>query len=115
MTISFFKANAVYCDYLRLSDPVVPYTMEQKNTRPFIRMMCTKINIWCEENYDGYFLCDKNIKTDYTLIVKGDSMVDAEIYDGDLVFVKKSSYVENGRIVAVLLEDDNEVHKKVYV
>ena len=36
MNFNFYKADAEYCDFLRKSDPCVPYTMDEKNTRPFI-------------------------------------------------------------------------------
>ena len=38
-------------------------------------------------------------------------MVDAEIYDGDLVFMKKTSIVDNGKIAAVLIEDEVTLKK----
>ena len=36
---------------------------------------------------------------------KGDSMIDARIHDGDLVFVRKQEMVDNGEIAVVLIED----------
>lgn len=36
MSFSFYRADADYCDFLRKSDPCVPYTMDKKNTRPFV-------------------------------------------------------------------------------
>ena len=36
MRFSFYRIDADYCDFLRESDPCVPYTMETKSTRPFI-------------------------------------------------------------------------------
>lgn len=33
---SFYTVDSLYCDYLRRFDPCVPYTMNQKSTRPFI-------------------------------------------------------------------------------
>lgn len=36
MNFSFYMIDSEYCDYLRKSDPCVPYTMDQKTTRPFI-------------------------------------------------------------------------------
>ena len=36
MSFSFCCADANYCDFLRKSDPCIPYTMDQKNTRPFV-------------------------------------------------------------------------------
>ena len=36
MKFSFYMVDANYCNYLRKSDPCVPYTMENKSTRPFV-------------------------------------------------------------------------------
>lgn len=36
MSFSFYRADADYCDFLRKNDPCVPYTMDKKNTRPFV-------------------------------------------------------------------------------
>jgi len=36
MRLSFSRADSAYCDFLRQTDPNVPYTMDKKNTRPFI-------------------------------------------------------------------------------
>ena len=36
MKFSFYMVDADYCDYLRKSDPCVPYTMERKALRPFV-------------------------------------------------------------------------------
>ena len=40
-------------------------------------------------------------------------MVDARIYDGDLVFIRQQNMVENGEIAAVLIEDEATL-KRVY-
>lgn len=36
MNFSFYLASTDYCNFLRKSDPLVPYTMEHKATRPFV-------------------------------------------------------------------------------
>lgn len=63
--------------------------------------------IFAQENYDGYFMIDKNLpEADFILRAKGDSMVEAHIFDGDLVFLKKTNDVDNGQIAAVLIDDE---------
>jgi repressor LexA len=47
----------------------------------------------------------------YALEVAGDSMVDAGIFDGDTVIIRKSDKAENGQIVVALI-DENEVTLK---
>ena len=52
----------------------------------------------------------------YALRVKGTSMIDALINDGDVVLMQPVSRVENGEMAAVWLEAEKEVTlKKVYV
>jgi len=36
MSLSFYRVDETYCNLLRESDPCVPYTIDTKNTRPFI-------------------------------------------------------------------------------
>ena len=40
------------------------------------------------------------------LIAKGDSMINARIQDGDLVFIMEQPWVENGEIAAVIIDDE---------
>jgi repressor LexA len=47
----------------------------------------------------------------FMLRVKGDSMIDAGIFDGDLVAVRRQPEAKNGEIVAALLEDEATVKR----
>lgn len=49
----------------------------------------------------------------FTLLVKGDSMINEGIYDGDIVIIKKQITAHNGEIVAAMT-DENEVTLKTY-
>lgn len=69
--------------------------------------------IWAYENFDGYFVVDTNIKADFILKAKGDSMIDANINDGDLVLLRKDFEFVNGNIYAVLIDDEATL-KRVY-
>lgn len=63
--------------------------------------------IFADQNYDGYFMIDKNLpESDFILKAKGDSMIDANIFEGDLVFFRKQNDVDNGSIAAVLIDDE---------
>lgn len=63
--------------------------------------------ILAEQNYDGYFMIDENLPyADFVLRAKGDSMIDANIHEGDLVFFRKQNDVDNGTIAAVLIDDE---------
>lgn len=51
----------------------------------------------------------------FALSVKGDSMIDALVHDGDIVILRQQERVENGEMAAVWLEDREETTlKKVY-
>ena len=41
MNFSFYTVDPAYCDYLRKTDPRVPYTMDQKSIRPFVGIVLT--------------------------------------------------------------------------
>ena len=49
----------------------------------------------------------------YGLKVKGDSMIEAGITDGDTVIVKKTSNVDSGQIAVVLIDDQEATLKRV--
>jgi len=51
-----------------------------------------------EECFDSYVQCGNVINADFCLRVQGDSMINARIYDGDIVFIKHQPEVENGEI-----------------
>lgn len=70
--------------------------------------------ILCQENYEGYVMADPSmIAADFSIYAEGDSMIDADIKSGDLVFIKKTPTVENGAICAVLI-DDSATLKRFY-
>lgn len=50
----------------------------------------------------------------FALRVRGDSMIDDHIMDGDLVIVKPQAVVSNGEIAVALLEDNTATLKRVY-
>jgi len=63
-----------------------------------------------DQQCEYYVEIDKDVNVDFCLKVKGDSMVDARILDGDMIFVRQQPTVENGEIAVVAI--DNEVTLK---
>lgn len=49
----------------------------------------------------------------YALEVRGDSMIDAGIFDGDTVLIKKQSVASNGQIVVALIDDEEATLKRL--
>ena len=69
--------------------------------------------IYANQEYETYIEASSDIQADFCLTAKGDSMINARIFDGDIVFIRKQSDVDNGEIAAVCI--DNEVTlKRVY-
>lgn len=70
--------------------------------------------IFCNQNYDNIFQIDEDLgRPDFCLTARGDSMIDAGIDDGDIVFFRNTPVVENGKIAAVIL-DDTATLKRFY-
>lgn len=69
--------------------------------------------IFAEEDKETFISADSNIKADFCLIAKGESMINADIKDGDVVFIKSQSIVNDGEIAAVIIEDEATL-KRVY-
>ena len=65
------------------------------------------------EHIEDYFLLDPKIKADFCLRIKGDSMINVNIMDKDIVFIKKQCTIENGEIGAILI-DDTATLKRFY-
>lgn len=69
--------------------------------------------ILAEENIENYVTVDAKANVDFALKCKGDSMINARIFDGDIVYIHSQPDVENGEIAAVLIDNEATL-KKVY-
>lgn len=58
------------------------------------------------ENIEGEVDVPEHIRADFALRCKGDSMINARIFDGDIVYIRQQPAVENGQIAAVLIGDE---------
>ena len=81
---------------------------------PIIGTVAAGLPILAEQNIQGYFpippeYLHANGRTTFMLKVKGDSMINAGIFDGDQVLVKQQPTAENGDIVVALVEDSATV------
>ena len=120
----------VSIDYLisRSDDPTpisVPAPVENKlvlpvNVRPVSSVSLPLLGnvacgepIFAEDNMETFVDAEEGTKADFCLRVKGDSMVNARIFDGDIIFVRKQDMVDDGEIAVVLVEDEATV-KRVY-
>lgn len=73
---------------------------------PLIGSIAAGAPILADQNIEGYFNIDKKISADFCLRVKGHSMINVNILDGDIVFIRKQSDIDNGQIGAVLIDNE---------
>lgn len=69
--------------------------------------------ITAEENMEEYIDLPEHIKADFALRCRGDSMINARIFDGDIVYIRQQPDVDNGEIAAVLIDTEATL-KRVY-
>lgn len=90
------------------------YTSKEMVDVPIVGKVTAGLPILAVENIEDTFPLPidfvGNSET-FMLRVRGDSMIDAGILDGDLVLVKKQNNAENGDIVVALIEDEATVKK----
>lgn len=73
---------------------------------PIIGTIAAGTPLLAEENIEDYFVIDNSVKCDFALKVKGESMINADIFDGDIVFIRQQPDLENGEIGAILLDNE---------
>ena len=79
---------------------------------PIIGTVAAGQPILAEQNIEGYFPIPTEYmpnKQSFMLKVKGESMINAGIFDGDKVLVKQQATAENGDIVVALVDDSATV------
>ncbi len=83
-----------------------PEAQEKAKKIPIVGAIAAGLPLLAQENIEGFEYVPENLDVDFCLRVKGDSMMNARILDGDLVFIRKQQEVENGEIAAVLIDQD---------
>lgn len=61
-----------------------------------------------------YYDIENKYDVDFCITVRGDSMIDANINDGDIVFIKSMPEVPNGRIACVEIDNEKVCLKRFY-
>ncbi len=87
------------------------FSIELKRFPMLGEIACGK-PIFANEDRESYIMAGTDIKADFCLKAKGDSMINARICDGDIVFIRKQDIVDNGEIAAVVINNDNEATLK---
>lgn len=91
-------------------DNIKPVT---KKRFPMLGEIACGEPIFAEEDREHCVMVNMDIQADFCLTAKGDSMINARINDGDIVFIKEMPIVENGEIAAVVIGDEATL-KRVY-
>lgn len=81
---------------------------------PLVGRIACGAPIMAEENLEGYVDAPVDCQCDFSLVCVGNSMIDANIHDGDIVYVRLQPTVENGEIAVVRIGDEATL-KRVYL
>ena len=99
---------------IEIMDDTFNLTRREVVNVPVIGRVAAGAPILAEENIENYFPIPMefmpNEKT-FLLSVKGESMINAGILDGDYVLIKQQSNAENGDMVVALVEDGATVKR----
>lgn len=88
-----------------------PFTLKnivpiEKRMVPIIGQIAAGKPILADEHIEAFLPCDTGVQADFGLVVSGDSMIGADIHDGDVVFIRSQPIVDDGQIAAVRIDDD---------
>jgi repressor LexA len=84
----------------------VPAAVDEMPRLPLVGQIAAGGPLLAEENIEDHVAVPERLRGDFILRVKGESMVDAGILDGDLLVVQRSQDARNGDIVVALAGDD---------
>lgn len=88
------------------------FTRKEMVELPIVGKVTAGLPILAEQNIEDTFPVPVDYvgnSTAFMLVVKGDSMINAGIFDGDYVIVRQQSVAKNGEIVVALLNDEATV------
>jgi repressor LexA len=117
-TVHAHLANLERAGFLR-RDPTKPRALEligrekpaeaevvELPKLPLLGQVAAGAPLLAEENIEDEIAVPETLRGDFLLRIKGDSMIEAGILDGDLVIVRKAQDARNGEIVVALAGDD---------
>lgn len=99
---------------IEVLDEEADWLEDHVNAVPILGKVTAGIPILAVENIEDYFPLPKQIaRQDETFIlhVKGTSMINAGIMDGDQIIVRKQSEAHNGEIVVAMIEEEVTVKR----
>lgn len=81
---------------------------------PLVGQIACGTPILANQNIEDYIDLPGHIHADYALTCRGDSMINAGIRDGDVVYIREQPMVETGQIAAVIVDEDEATLKRFY-
>ncbi len=84
---------------------------------PIIGLITAGLPMYAQQEWEGTVVVDSSVFPGdnlFCLRIKGQSMQDAGIFDGDLVVCEPRQYAENGEIVAVLIKGEEATVKRFF-
>ncbi len=82
---------------------------------PIVGKVAAGTPILAQENIEGFLTVDRTLvgqkNNVFALRVKGDSMIDVDIKDGDFVVIQQQPEVSQGEIAVVLIDNEATVKK----
>jgi len=108
----YFKVNPVWL--MGMDAPKYSEDRKLKYKKiPVLGRVAAGKPISAEENIESYETVDSSDDVDFCLKVKGDSMINARIHDGDTVYIRSQPDVENGEIALCMIDDEATI-KRIY-
>lgn len=98
-------------DDLRYTPNIEP--LPETEPVPVIGEIACGDPITAEENWDGLVDAPVEVGADFALRARGDSMINARIFPGDIVLVRQQPDVDSGEIAAVLIDGEATL-KRIY-
>ena len=92
-------------------------TSQMGRELPIIGLITAGLPMYAQQEWEGTVVVDSSVFPGdnlFCLRIKGQSMQDAGIFDGDLVVCEPRQYAENGEIVAVLIKGEEATVKRFF-
>lgn len=86
----------------------------EKKKIPLLGTIACGEPIYADNEHSVYVEIDSELKADFCLRCKGDSMIDARILDGDIVFIREQPTLEHGEIGAIIINDEVTLKRFYY-
>ena len=97
---------------IEIMDDSFQMVRQEMTSIPIVGQVAAGLPILAEQNINGYFPLPMDIVPNnevFVLKVKGESMINIGIMDGDQIFVECTNTARNGEVVVALIDDSATV------